>query len=725
MALISSPTSLTTFSQPHASSSKSPHVRMNPVVGDRKSAVVAVQGDSVWTYDLTTLRATTSFTVPPSTVFTTSPVSFWTTKTVSAPQAKDQDREDEEMDVDQNEGSDGPKATQIEVKERVTAIGVGKEVWVWKGEDGEKEVIRIKNQISSIHHLPSTATPLLLISSPSQFYLLDSKLQSHSITITSSKSHELLTSGVIVQENEHSARVVTVDRTGRIEVIKVWIEDRRLERILEGKVGNGKLVAGDVSDDGVITVLDEQHNLYTTSVRTLTTLSSPVRLLHPSSAPLLLSLPSTTLPLVLLPTPHPSPSLLLAIPASNLPTILTTTPLSSFTSSGTISALSILSVRSGVYTIGVVLSHKHSEREGSSGRSVLYTCEVALPERGVGMGLLLGSKARTGEYLEVEGAGKKQGKSELEKKQDKVLEGLEKALKNKDVAGAQKAWKDWVAKESDAAEGVFSDKFVRKVVNVVFGAALNDDGKPKNVYAGEILKDLVSRRVVSDGMWKEGVVVDGLLPLGDWENITLALQNIPTIPSSTVIKLIQKSTQSSNASSVPSLTALLQTVLALPPPDPSYRLDLYRILSVEDAATVLEVLVQWMEDYVETLSEGLKGWDESVSEEKGDNLPSLQSLVTHTSLILDAHFPSFISHLASHDILSRAQASLEPLLAVQNEYRQLRGPVEALLTLARREAKKAEERAAKKGGKKKGKKDENGRLPEEVVGKWKVEDLAF
>lgn len=36
---------------------------------------------------------------------------------------------------------------------------------------------------------------------------------------------------------------------------KVWIEDRRLERISEGKVGNGKLLAGDVSDDGVITVL--------------------------------------------------------------------------------------------------------------------------------------------------------------------------------------------------------------------------------------------------------------------------------------------------------------------------------------------------------------------------------------------------------------------------------------------------------------------------------------
>lgn len=52
MALISSPTSLTTFSQPHASSSKNPHVSLNPVVGDKKSAIVAVQGDGVWTYDV-------------------------------------------------------------------------------------------------------------------------------------------------------------------------------------------------------------------------------------------------------------------------------------------------------------------------------------------------------------------------------------------------------------------------------------------------------------------------------------------------------------------------------------------------------------------------------------------------------------------------------------------------------------------------------------------------
>lgn len=50
---ISTPASLATFSQPHASSSKLPHVTLNPVEGgDDLHAVAAVQGDGVWTYDV-------------------------------------------------------------------------------------------------------------------------------------------------------------------------------------------------------------------------------------------------------------------------------------------------------------------------------------------------------------------------------------------------------------------------------------------------------------------------------------------------------------------------------------------------------------------------------------------------------------------------------------------------------------------------------------------------
>jgi hypothetical protein len=52
---ISTPASLATFPQPHASTSKLPHVTLSPVEGGEGNAVLAVaavQGDGVWTYDV-------------------------------------------------------------------------------------------------------------------------------------------------------------------------------------------------------------------------------------------------------------------------------------------------------------------------------------------------------------------------------------------------------------------------------------------------------------------------------------------------------------------------------------------------------------------------------------------------------------------------------------------------------------------------------------------------
>jgi hypothetical protein len=52
---ISTPASLATFPQPHASTSKVPHVTLSPVEGGEGNAslaVAAVQGDGVWTYDV-------------------------------------------------------------------------------------------------------------------------------------------------------------------------------------------------------------------------------------------------------------------------------------------------------------------------------------------------------------------------------------------------------------------------------------------------------------------------------------------------------------------------------------------------------------------------------------------------------------------------------------------------------------------------------------------------
>ena len=63
----------------------------------------------------------------------------------------------------------------------------------------------------------------------------------------------------------------------------------------------------------------------------------------------------------------------------------------------------------------------------------------------------------------------------------------------------------------------------------------------------------------------------------------------------------------------------------------------------------------------------------------------------------------------------------------------MRAPVEAVLTLSRREAKKQAEREAKRNaGKTPGpgqgknvKRDTEGQMPDETVGKWRVEEFVF
>ncbi|WVO14021.1 hypothetical protein L204_101646 [Cryptococcus depauperatus] len=715
MVSISAPTSLSTFPQAHASSSKNPHLWMNNVVGDSKSGLVGVQGDGIWIYDLTTLRATTSFTVPSSTVFTTAPISFWANKSVGeASQIKSGYDSKNGMDIDGDGETSEREEPAKEVKERTTAVGVGKEVWIWKGNEGVKTVARISKPVLGLHHLSSTLNSILVVSSSSQFFILSDSFEPQSLTVGSSQWSELLVSKVLADDDPESVRLCVVDVTGRIEVTRIWIQANRVETIKEGKIGAGKFVFGDISEDGVISVIDNQHNLYSTSLQTLSSQASPLKLLHPSPTSRLLSLHSPTLPLLLLSTNHPTPSLLLIVPSSSIPGVISITPLSSFSSSETITSLSILSHKGSVCIVGIVLSHQHAKEESSSGRSVLYICEVVIPERGIGVASLLGTRSTTEEYLQFEQSEKQ--KTEGEKRQDEVIKSIEQKIQAKDGKGAKKAWTDY------AVNTVLEEKFVKRVLNSCFSVALTDEGKSRGYYAQELMRDIVERGIVREGMWKDSVVVDGLLPLHDWETIQTVLSKSKTISSSTLVTLITRSFEH-NSSDMP-LRQLLALILALPPPGPTYRFDLHKTLSVHVATAVLDIFTEWLGAHVEASSDLLIEWDGSVPKPLEDGLPNLQSLITHSSLLLDAHLTLFLSHSPCHPSLERMQTYLDPLIQMQNEYRQMRGPIEALLTLARREARKAEEKAQKKGGKR-GKKIAGERLPEQVVGKWKVEEITF
>ncbi|WVQ98874.1 hypothetical protein IAU59_006005 [Kwoniella sp. CBS 9459] len=786
MASISTPTSLATFSQPHASSSKGPHITLSPVVGDAGSAVAAVRGDGVWTYDLSTLRPTTSFTVPPSTIFTSNAISYYTTtrkilkkaKSVDAQQHDDADVGDEGMDVDSEEGGQKSERdvekegqeeeeTAVEEKERVTVVGVGKELWVWKGEEGDKEVISISTPIRALHHLPSTSAtfPIIAISSSNDMYLLDGTFKFQTLPIqprsgtSASRTSPAILASKVLSANATSFRLAVVSSEGGVAVHVVTLDGSvRSEIVVQGQigVGGGKLGFAEISQDGLISFLDENNNLYTQDIASLgsATSLSPLKLNHPSSTPSLLSLPiATGRPVVLLPTSHPTPSILLTVPLSSLPAVLSTTSVSSLTStsSGSISHLAILANKGGVVSVGVVLSHLNAD--GQSGRSVIHTCEIVLPPKGVGMSMLLGTKDKTETYLshsaspiESSSEGSKSRSTlEVEKKQDDFIAQLSSSLKKNDISAATQQWA-----QISVSETTVTEIFVKRILSTIFASALTEEGKLKasspsgGGYAAEIVRDLVKRGLVVDSMWKGGVVVDGLLPCGEWETILIALKSMRTIPSSALVALLTSTLHPDSTSPnapVPDLSEILRLILASPPA-PTFRMDLRRGLTVEDATSVLAVLVDWAEGHVAQRNEGLQGWDQEERAQvstASSPLPSLESTITYSSLILDSHLPSFLSHEPSHTLLERLQTSLEPLMAMQMAYKQLRGPVEAVLILSRREARKAEEREAKlssragkggKGDKKKGAGagaglDKGGKLPEEVVGKWKVEDLVF
>lgn len=355
---------------------------------------------------------------------------------------------------------------------------------------------------------------------------------------------------------------------------------------------------------------------------------------------------------------------------------------------------------------------------------------------------------------------------------------------------AEAIWSEWIGTESEHWEGEgkmpVPEASVRRLVNVIFSAALPSHADEEvsqsetttdapvvlrsGPYAAGIMRDLLARRALSDGLWNGGVVAAGLLPCCDWVspnhihvqadpcsahsglslirvqgNITRALRVIPTVSSATLLVVLRTALHPPSHPGLPGpppFSHIYRDVLSLPTPPSTFRLELRRSLTTDEATSLLACLVDWAEMHVEARSFGLSKWDSSKKDSSTTPSPSLESVIAHSSLLLDAHLPNFLSHPPSYTLIERLQAALDPLVAVQNEFRQLRAPVEAVLTLAKREERRREERRekkeamrpvsvfdGKKGGKgeaKKGEKEKQvAHLPSEAVGKWRVEDIAF
>ncbi|EIW69985.1 hypothetical protein TREMEDRAFT_29670 [Tremella mesenterica DSM 1558] len=733
MTSISPLSSLATFTSPHASSSKrpQPHVTLSPVVGAADKAVAVVQGDGIWTYDLSTLRPITSFTVSPSTIFSTRALSYM-------PMSKGKEK--------QKDGD--PQMHQLD-RRRIILVGVqtgenvakdveGNTLWAWRGEDGsEHQKITLSHSTHSLHHLAAPVCSVLVVGSKGEMTLLDDSFNTYSVVEgTYKRPSQHILAARVLSCTSRSAKVVLVDSNGHFVHMQVIYEN--LDIITTSVNNEGRLPLGDVS---ILDCADISGEGVITGISKSSVPSLPVNnksyptLIHPPSPATILSIPPLSgRPLILLPSATPQPKLLLVTPSLTLPAVVKDADLSTFFTSGSITSLSVISQVSGnIFVVGMVVLHHDSE--GTEGRSVLYTCELTLPAHGVGINTLLGSQARTKLYI----------RSTIKTQQDlngqeaSLIQTLKHALSHGNVADAENLWKEWIDKEDEKA-GKISGKvnlrevFVKKLLHVLFEAALPDsiesagemNAEAKtNRYAGEIIKSLISRKGVNDDMWEGGLVMGALVPLKDWDNIRRAVKYFPSLSPSVLVSLLQLCT--SQTSRAPPVKNLLFDILSLPAPSPQYKTELRRGLNVDEAAVILQHLVQWAELHVEHISESFE-WDLDSSKppslQSPPGIPSLDSIAIHSSVLLDAHLPSLSSHEPSQELLERLQGALQPLLELQEDLIKLRAPVEALLTLARREEKWARAREQKRMGKREGQTRVQGVLSE-MVGKWRVEDFVF
>jgi hypothetical protein len=113
------------------------------------------------------------------------------------------------------------------------------------------------------------------------------------------------------------------------------------------------------------------------------------------------------------------------------------------------------------------------------------------------------------------------------------------------------------------------------------------------------------------------------------ENIFIALPLLRTIPSSSLVSLVKASLRTPSVAGTPSPETVLEAILALPPPPPTYRVELKRGLGVEDATSVLEVLTRWSETWVASSSKGLQweiGQTLPAETETESSIPSLEAV---------------------------------------------------------------------------------------------------
>ena len=182
-------------------------------------------------------------------------------------------------------------------------------------------------------------------------------------------------------------------------------------------------------------------------------------------------------------------------------------------------------------TVAVLLTH-HDE---DGGRSVIYIMDVVLPQKGIGMNLLLGSQETTLKYLNLSDEA---ALPTANVKSGAITTELQTLLGAHKVEETEKQFEIWLSlrmANQKKDKTLVPEDTVKKIVEIVLTAASQstdvemedetevpfeaEEAKPLRFtgpYASNIMRVLIDRGLVKDIMWPGGVVQAGLLLAQDW-----------------------------------------------------------------------------------------------------------------------------------------------------------------------------------------------------------------
>ena len=95
----------------------------------------------MFSIQLTTLRPSTTFTVPPSTSFTTAPLSFMPGARRKQKQKAPKDAMDVDISPDEEDRLLRTTLIGINKGENVSKDLQGRVIWAWRGEEGDKKTV--------------------------------------------------------------------------------------------------------------------------------------------------------------------------------------------------------------------------------------------------------------------------------------------------------------------------------------------------------------------------------------------------------------------------------------------------------------------------------------------------------------------------------------------------------------------------------------------------------